>query len=100
MNIILHGYKIRIIEVYFINNDSGISKKGKFFEQLNWEVTNIGKSREIIIMGDLNSRTVHKYKSKVVGQHGEDDTNDNSNLLITMCKQTDLKILNGLFQLS
>jgi hypothetical protein len=96
MNICLHGYKITIIGVYGINEDALTQNKEEFFEQLNEEISKIGTSREIIIMGDMNNRVGKKDQNKIVGRYGEDTINDNR--LINICNQNNLRIINEFFQ--
>lgn len=75
-----------------------VNHKDLFFYKLNNEIAKLGNTRKIIILGGLNSRTDRKKDNKIVGQFGEDQSNDNENRLIEMCEQNDLKILNGYFQ--
>lgn len=98
MNLSIHGNKLTIIGAYAINDDALVKDKDEFFEQLSYEISKIGTSREIILIGDLNSRTGKKQQDKIVGQFGEDTVNDNGNRLINMCDQNNLRILNGFFQ--
>ncbi|XP_063924682.1 uncharacterized protein LOC135138634 [Zophobas morio] len=56
INLTIKGYKITILGVYGINDDSLDNVKEDFFEQLNDEINRIGTSREIIILGELNYR--------------------------------------------
>lgn len=98
MNLTIRGKKITIIGVYAVNDDALVNIKDGFFEKLHSEIANIGRSREIIILGDLNSRTGKKQHNKVIGQYGEETINDNGNRLIALCEQNDMKITNGFFQ--
>ncbi|XP_030752879.1 craniofacial development protein 2-like [Sitophilus oryzae] len=98
MNLSLHGKNITIIGVYAVNDDTLVKDKEKFFEQLSYEISKIGQSREIILTGDLNSRTGKKLHDKIVGQFGEAILNDNGNRLINICDQNNLRILNDFFQ--
>jgi hypothetical protein len=78
--------------------DALTQNKEEFFEHLNEEISKIGTSREIIIMGDMNSRVGKKDQDKIVGRYGEDTINDNGNRLINICNQNNLRIMNGFFQ--
>ncbi|XP_044757727.1 craniofacial development protein 2-like [Coccinella septempunctata] len=98
MNLTIYGHRTTIIEVYGVNDDSLVSTKDKFFEDLKNEIMKVGKSREIIILGDLNSRVGKNRNSQIVGPYGEDTRNDNGNRLITLCEQNDVKIMNGYYQ--
>ena len=98
MNLNLHGHKITVLGVYGVNDDASVSAKDQFFEQLNDEIVKIGDTREVIVMGDLNSRIGHRLSSKVVGPFGEETVNDNGNRIIDLCDQNELRILNGFFQ--
>lgn len=72
MNITLYGNRLTIFGVYAVNDDALVSKKDEFFEHLHREISSIGRSREIIILGDLNGRTGAKTGDKAVGRYGED----------------------------
>ena len=61
-------------------------------------ITEIGNSREILIAGDFNSRTGKKMNNLVVGQFGEEVTNDDGDTLIDIYEQNSLRILNGYFK--
>jgi len=98
MNLILQNRKITIIGVYAVNNDAPMQKKEQFYENLSSQITKIGNSKEIILLEDFNGRTGKKRKDNVVGQFGEDTTNDNGNRLISIAEQHELKILNGFIQ--
>ncbi|XP_030747147.1 craniofacial development protein 2-like [Sitophilus oryzae] len=98
MNLSLHGKNITIIGVYAVNDDTLVKDKEEFFEQLSYEISKIGQSREIILTGDLNSRIGKKLHDKIVGQFREATLNDNGNRLINICDQNNLRILNGFFQ--
>ncbi|XP_072377771.1 uncharacterized protein [Diabrotica undecimpunctata] len=97
MNITIKGSRIAILGVYGINEDALVNSKDTFFEQLNDEIIKVGTSREIILLGDFNSRVGWKLNNKVVGTHGENTRNDNGTRLITTCTQNNLKILNGFY---
>ncbi|XP_049957800.1 uncharacterized protein LOC126474376 [Schistocerca serialis cubense] len=77
INIDIHGYKITIIGVYGISEDEPICKKDDFYNNLNGIIEDIGKTREIIIAGDFNSRTGSKIGNKIIGPFGENVINDN-----------------------
>lgn len=98
MNLTIKGYRVTILGVYGVNNDAIVNIKDDFFEQLNDEITKIGTSREIIILGDLNCRTGRENNNVVVGRHGEETRNENGTRLISICEQNNLKILNGFYQ--
>ncbi|XP_072377962.1 uncharacterized protein [Diabrotica undecimpunctata] len=72
--------------------------KDEFFEKLNDIITNIGKSRELIILGDLNSRVGQRINSKVIGPYGEINLNDNGERLIQVCQSHTLRIMNGFYK--
>ncbi|XP_072384375.1 uncharacterized protein [Diabrotica undecimpunctata] len=73
---------VTILGVYAISDDESIAAKDEFFEKLNDIITNIGKSRELIILGDLNSRVGQRINSEVIGPYGEINLNDNGERLI------------------
>jgi len=75
-----------------------MQKKEEVYENLSSEITKIGNSREIILLGRFNGRTGKKRKDNDVGGFGEDTTNDNGNRLISIAEQHELKILNDFFQ--
>lgn len=55
--IYLNGFKCTIIGIYTVNEDALVSDKEVFFNKLNETIKKIGRSREVIILGDFNSRT-------------------------------------------
>ncbi|XP_018898500.1 craniofacial development protein 2 [Bemisia tabaci] len=87
-----------VLEVYGVNDDSTVAVKDQFFEELDEEIENIGHSREIVVLGDLNGRTGRQLNSKIVGPFGEATLNDNGNRIIDVCEQRGLKVLNGFYQ--
>ena len=97
LNLTLKGHRMVILGVYGINDDSPVNVKEEFFEQLNDEITKIGTSRDIVVLGDLNCRTGRASDSKVIGRYGEDVCNDNGWRLINVCDQNNLRILNGFY---
>ena len=98
MNLNLYGHKITLFGVYGVNDDATVAVKDQFFEDLNEEITKVAAGREVIVMGDLNSRTGRRVNCKVVGPFGEDAVNDNGDRLIEICSQMEMRILNGFFQ--
>lgn len=98
INLILNGYRVTVLGVYALNDDETVKEKDAFFEQLHQEIGKIGTSRELIILGDFNSRVGRKKGNHVVGEFGESTENDNGKRLISVCEQNQLKILNGFFQ--
>nr|XP_018896775.1 PREDICTED: uncharacterized protein LOC109030332 [Bemisia tabaci] len=98
MNLTVYGHRIALLGVYGVNDDAPVGLKDQFFEQLNEEIEQIGTTREVLIMGDLNGRTGSRRGCKVVGPYGEEVVNDSGIRIIDSCDQNDLKILNGFYQ--
>ncbi|XP_030763276.1 craniofacial development protein 2-like [Sitophilus oryzae] len=94
----IRGYRLTIIGVYAVNDDSPTASKDTFFQQLNDEIIKTGKTREIFLLGDLNSRTGKSDNDVTIGKYGEDTLINNGERLIDMCKQNNLRILNGFYQ--
>lgn len=84
--------------MYSLSNDVAITKKGLFFEKLSKEIMKVGNNREIIILGDLNSRTGRMGNSDIIEPFVEETTNDNGERLIDLCEQNQFKINNGHFK--
>lgn len=78
VNMSLGGHKTTIPGCYAVN-DALINTKEEFFEVLNEELTKIGTSREIILMGDLNSRVERRAYHKAIRKFGDETINDNGN---------------------
>lgn len=70
-------------------------KKDDVFEQLHQEVTKVGVGRDIVILGNLNSRTETRTSSRVIGQSGKNVVNDNGHKLIRFYEQNELNVMNG-----
>ncbi|XP_044745289.1 uncharacterized protein LOC123307136 [Coccinella septempunctata] len=98
VNMNLFQTPVTILGVYAVSNDEPSNIKDEFFERMNDEISKIGKSREVILLGDLNSRVGQRVQSKVVGPYGETTLNDNGERLIDICDSHQLKIQNGFFK--
>lgn len=98
INLNLMQKKITIIGVYAPSNDVPINEKDQFFTKLNDVIGEIGNSREILLLGDFNSRTGQSRNSKIVSLYGEDQINDNGERLIEVCEYNNLTITNGFFK--
>jgi hypothetical protein len=91
------GYKLTIIGVYAPNEDNTATVKDKLCANLNEEIVKYGSGRQLTIMGDINGRIGRKTGDTILGSFGEDRIIDNGERLIELCKQTSLKIWNGVF---
>ncbi|XP_050506239.1 craniofacial development protein 2-like [Diabrotica virgifera virgifera] len=98
VNITIKETPITILGIYAISDDEPYTNKDEFFAKVNDEITKIGNRRELIVMGDLNSRVGRKVDNKVVGPYGEINQNDNGERLIEICENHQLKITNGFFK--
>ncbi|XP_044745272.1 uncharacterized protein LOC123307119 [Coccinella septempunctata] len=98
VNIKLLQHNITLLAIYAPSDDESIAYKESFFETLNDVIGRIGDSREIIMMGDFNSRTGRSPDSDIIGPYGEEQVNDNGNRLIQLCETNNSKITNGFFQ--
>lgn len=83
MNLMIYGYRTTIVRVYGVNDSSLVNTKDKFLEDLNNKIGKVGKTREIIILGDPNNIVEKDNESQIVGSYGEDTRNDNRNRSIT-----------------
>jgi len=61
--------------------------KGQFYEKINETLINIGTTREIIILRDLNGHSDTKVNNQVVGTYGEIKINDNGEHFIDLCER-------------
>lgn len=61
----------------------------------NYEFTIITKTREIILLEDLNSRTGKKYNNNVIGRYGEETVSANG---IRFSTDEQLRITEKLYQ--
>ena len=98
VNLNLKGSRITIIGTYGPNDDARVEEKTEYYELLEEIISQIGQTREVIILGDLNARTGTRTNDKIIGPYGENTTNENGNRLIEMCRQNSLRILNGYFK--
>jgi hypothetical protein len=90
--------RFTIIGVYGPNEDEPVANKDLFYETLQRVVTDLGKNRELVLMGDFNARTGRSSNSYTIGRFGEEESNGNGTRLIGLCEQNNLKITNGFFQ--
>lgn len=97
MNMHIYERRITILGIYTISDDGPVAIKD---EKLNEVLTNVGNTREVIMLGDFNGHTGNKIDDKVVGPFGESNAkiNDNGIRLIDLCTQNELKITNGFYK--
>ena len=88
----IFGKKLCILRMYARSDYEHAVVKGDYFGKFNEVIVEIGNSREILIAGDLNSRTGKKINNLLVGPFGEEVLNDNGDKLIDICEQNSLKI--------
>lgn len=98
INLNVHEYKVSILGIYAVNDDEPLNVKDSFFQHLNDEIQRIGATREVILLGDFNSRTGKRINDNIVGRYGEDKINNNGERLIAVCDQNNMRIMNGYFQ--
>jgi hypothetical protein len=94
----LFGKKLCTLGIYAISEDESNLVKKYFLGKLNEVIAKIGNSKEILMAGDFNSRTVTKINNHIVGPFGEEVINDNNDKLIVVYEQNSLKVLNGYFK--
>jgi endonuclease/exonuclease/phosphatase family metal-dependent hydrolase len=98
VNITTLKTRFTIIGVYGPNENEPIVNKEFFYETLQRVITDFGNNRELVLIGDFNTRTGHSSNSLIIGRFGEEESNDNGARLIDLCEQNTLKIANGFFQ--
>lgn len=94
----LKNQPLVIIGVYGPNDDASREKKQEFYNELTRLLDKISNRKEIILLGDLNSRTGWRTDDSVVGPYGENIVNDNGERLIELCQENALRITNGWFK--
>lgn len=75
VNLEMYG---RRFTIHAISHYEPVVVKDQLFEKLDKFRINIGNSREIITLGDLNIRTGKTSNDEVVGPFGENNVNANS----------------------
>lgn len=98
MELNIWGHEIILLAVYAPTDDSNMELKDAFENNLINLLNNTSNRKEIILLGDFNARIGKKLNDPVIGNYGEDTTNNNGNRLITICEAYELKILNGHYQ--
>jgi exonuclease III len=91
------GYDVVIVTVYAPSDHAPDNVKEAFEIELTTILSRINSKKEIIIMGDMNSRVGKMKNGNVVDGHGEEDTNNNGEILIQIYKRFSLKIMNGYY---
>lgn len=66
-----------IVDVYAPTNDTTEQVKDEFWVTLQETIEDIPPRKEIILMGDMNSRVGVRGPSTVIGKFGEREANNN-----------------------
>lgn len=98
LNLQMFGEKITVLGVYGVDEGDPWTTKEEFYQKMSEEITKLGNTRELLILGDLNGRVGRKQNDPVIGKYGEDRRNNNGERLIALCEQNNLKIMNGFYQ--
>lgn len=97
LDITLFAREIVVVGIYGPTNDQNGTVKDRFWERLEEELEKIPGRKEIFMLGDMNARVGRNKGSRVVGNCGETERNDNGNRFIQICEQMDLRIENTFF---
>lgn len=97
IDINIYGQPTTILGIYAMNDNAPKQEKNSFCEILDDTVERIPEHKELLIIGDLNSR-VGKDNDDVVGKFGEDTLNDNGRRLVNFCREQEYAIMNTYFQ--
>ncbi|KYN44634.1 hypothetical protein ALC56_00921, partial [Trachymyrmex septentrionalis] len=93
----IYGHNITSMAAYAPSKDEHVDVKQEFFEKLYEIIAGIDINREIIMLGDLNGKIERQKNTQIVALFGE-ETNNNDQRLISLCKIYSLKINNGFFK--
>ncbi|KAK4883377.1 hypothetical protein RN001_006696 [Aquatica leii] len=93
----LNSEQIVIIGVYAPCDDTDVTIKDQFYENLTGLLESFKNNKEVCLLGDFNARIGKKNNDLVVGRYGENRINDNGQRLIDVCKGSSLRIMNGFF---
>ncbi|KAK4877536.1 hypothetical protein RN001_010042 [Aquatica leii] len=93
----LNSEQIVIIGVYAPSDDTDVTIKDQFYENLTGLLESFKNNKEVCLLGDFNARIGKKNNDLVVGRYGENRINDNGQRLIDVCKGSSLRIMNGFF---
>ncbi|GBM35844.1 Craniofacial development protein 2 [Araneus ventricosus] len=93
----IHGQKVIIIGVYWVDDSATPYIKDSFQCDFRNELKKVKKEHELIILGDFNSKVGISSTSKVVGNFGVTEINNNGRRLIDVCEEFGLKIQNTFF---
>ena len=100
INVDVSGCKLKIVSAYGPTEvDTSESAKDLFWRQLRKTATTSDKKRQLMILGDMNSKTsLALSKTNFDGQDGLAHTsNSNGRRLIEFCTQTRCALLNSFF---
>lgn len=101
-NIMYISLKTKTERTYFISVHAPDISKPKeerisFFEELQQVLDEIPKNSKVFILGDLNSRIGNTAIPGVMQIFNENVTNNNGEMLITLCAQNELRINNTFY---
>ncbi|XP_030757469.1 craniofacial development protein 2-like [Sitophilus oryzae] len=86
-----------IIGVYAPYDSSDNNIKDDFYEDLNHVISGIRTSYDIIIAGDMNARVKSRENNEIVGKYAEEVENDSGEMLLELCSEHQLKLMNTYF---
>lgn len=84
--------------MYALTGDSFQIVKEKYFEELSEIIERVPLRKELLILGDINSRVGREVIDGVLGPYGEEAENDNGQRLKEVCELYKLTIMNTVFK--
>ena len=90
MNIVVHGFKIRLVNAYSpTNTDGSVGQKDEFYRKLRKACIPTAKNHKLVVAGDFNAITSVVLRNSFFSGMSviEDETcNDNGSMLKQFCR--------------
>ena len=103
ISLFIYGSSTSIISAYAPTNAYEVDQKLEFYDNLQQSTSAIPQKQDLYIGADFNARVGRTKRgddewSKVLGNFGRGQLNDNGQHLLEFCTQNDLRICNSFFK--
>uniref|UniRef100_A0A0L8HDZ5 Endonuclease/exonuclease/phosphatase domain-containing protein n=1 Tax=Octopus bimaculoides TaxID=37653 RepID=A0A0L8HDZ5_OCTBM len=96
---LVKGNCVTLVSVYAPTMCSTNDEKVSFYHALKVIIRNIPRADKVIVLGNFNARVGRDFNTwTVIGKHGVGKCNSNGMILLQMCEELRLCVINTMFQ--